>query len=57
LTKKFRMIGFGHKSIESLDTDTLRGVTGGIKFSDLAENIAYAFWIDECRYVTIDEEN
>jgi len=51
------MIGFGHKSIESLDTDTPRGVSDGIKFSDLAENIAYAFWIDECRYVTIDEEN
>jgi len=55
---KFRMIGYGHKSIESLDTDTPRGVTDGIKFSDLAEHIAYAFWVDECRYVTIiDEEN
>jgi len=53
----FEVMGFGHKSIPSLDTETPRGFTNGVKLSDLAEHVAYALWVDECRYVTIHEEN
>ena len=53
---KYEMIGYGHKTIESLDTDTPRGFSSADSLFELMEQIAYALWVDQCRYVAIYDE-
>jgi len=54
---KYEMIGYGHKTIEALDNDTPRGISSANSLFELAEQIAYALWVDQCRYVTIYDDS
>jgi len=51
---KYRMIGYGGRSEDKPHEP--RGVSSADNIFELAEQIAYAMWVDKCAYVTIDEE-
>ena len=58
---KFRVVGFGHREIKELDkfkdgSPFQRGESVVETLAELPEHIAWALWMDKCRYVTVEGE-
>jgi len=51
---KYRIVGFGDTRTE--DDDRSRGSSVALNLAEVPEMIAYALWVDKCRYVTVELE-
>ena len=50
---RYRITGYGHTEMKILDNDMPRG-DSTVSLADLQEHIAWALWVDKCRYVTVE---
>ena len=52
---RYRITGYGHTEIKDLDVAFQpRGESLVESLADLSEHIAWALWVDKCRYVTVE---